>query len=257
MQKYNSYSERSKLALNPTGSRLLALMDEKKSNLALSADVTSSKELLSLAEKTGSEICLLKTHIDILEDFTSDLCRELLLLTQELNFLIFEDRKFADIGNTVKRQYQNGIYRISDWADIVNAHLVPGPGIIEGLKEVGLPKKRGLLLLAQMSSEGTLAKGSYTKHAVQWAEENTDFVVGFICREKISDMPELIHCTPGVHLSSKKDSLKQQYLTPAYVIQEKESDLIIVGRGIYESTNPKQAAAVYREEGYNAYLSRL
>jgi orotidine-5'-phosphate decarboxylase len=49
---------------------------------------------------------------------------------------MFFCRKFADIGNTVKHQYEGGVYQISSWADIVNCHPVPGEGVIQGLKEV-------------------------------------------------------------------------------------------------------------------------
>ena len=40
-----------------------------------------------------------QTHIDIVEDFDQDLITCLQELSQEHNFLLFEDRKFADIGN--------------------------------------------------------------------------------------------------------------------------------------------------------------
>ncbi|MCC5831526.1 MAG: orotidine-5'-phosphate decarboxylase [Chlamydiales bacterium] len=252
-----SYSQRSAYSLNPAGQRLLKLMDEKQTNLSIAADVTSADELLHIAETLGPEICLLKTHIDILEDFTPELPHKLRTLAEKHNFLLFEDRKFADIGNTVKWQYRDGIYRISDWSDITNAHIVPGPGIIEGLKEVGLPKGRGLLLLAEMSPKGTLAKGAYTRQAVKWAREHADFVIGFICVHKLVDDPAFIHMTPGVRLSPGGDPLGQQYLTPQKVIQENQSDLIIVGRGIYRAENPLLEARKYRRAGWESYRQLL
>lgn len=249
-----TYMDRSRLCSNPTAIQLFKTIEEKQSNLAVALDTTSSKQLLQLANLLGPYICVLKTHIDILSDFSSEVVEQLAELARKHQFLIFEDRKFADIGNTVKQQYQDGIYKIASWSHVTNAHIVPGPGIIEGLKEAGLPLGRGLLLLAQMSSKGSLAVGSYTEAAVNMAKMHSDFVIGFIAQQKLLDDPRFIHMTPGVNLSKAGDSLGQNYQTPEIVIGKNRSDVIIVGRGITEAQDPVKEALVYQKAGWGAYM---
>ena len=257
MKNPSSYAHRATLTTNPTAKRLFMLMEEKKTNLAVAADVTKKKDLLRLADTLGPHICVFKTHIDIIDDFDDSLITELQSIAEKHQFLIFEDRKFADIGKTVQQQYQNGIYKISHWAHITNTHTVPGPGIIQGLREIGLPKGRGLLLLAEMSSVGSLTTEAYSKATLSMAEAHQDFVIGFITQKKISNIPAFIHMTPGVNLAKKGDNLGQQYNTPEEVIGVRECDIIIVGRGIVESTEPEKEALIYRNIGWNAYAKRI
>ncbi|NXP48241.1 UMPS synthase, partial [Heliornis fulica] len=253
-----SFGARAKLpGVHPVAARLLTLMERKQTNLCLSADVTSSKELLQLAASLGPSICILKTHIDILDDFTQDVVKELRALADQHDFLIFEDRKFADIGNTVKHQYEGGVFKIACWSDIVNAHVVPGSGVVKGLREVGLPLQRGCLLIAEMSSQGSLATGEYTKAAVQMAEGNSDFVFGFISGSRVSNKQEFLHLTPGVQLQAEGDNLGQKYRSPKEVISEKGSDIIIVGRGILSASDRLQEAEKYRKAAWESYVSRL
>lgn len=72
-------------------------------------------------------------------------------------------RKFGDIGNTVRLQYQQERYHLTEgWAELVTCHALPGPGCVEGLRGVS-PAGSGCVLVAEMSSEGTLASGDYTQ----------------------------------------------------------------------------------------------
>eukprot|EP00842_Homolaphlyctis_polyrhiza_P005457 jgi/Hompol1/5912/HPOL_002689-RA len=253
-----SYSERAANHKNAAAAELLALMDAKKTNLSVAADVSTKAELLHLADILGPYICVFKTHIDIIADFDADLVSQLQSLATKHNFLIFEDRKFADIGNTVRMQYEAGIYRIASWAHITNAHPIPGEGIIHGLAQVGLPLGRGLLLLAEMSSKGTLATGAYSQTAYEMATRNRDFVMGFIGQHRTRDPEDdFVYMTPGVGLVAKSDALGQQYRTPEQVVLESGCDVVIVGRGIYGAGDAVENAKIYREAGWNAYLKRI
>ncbi|CAO3672530.1 unnamed protein product [Rhizopus stolonifer] len=260
MNTYKSYSERAKQHSNACARTLLELMERKQTNLSVAVDVTTKKELISIADAIGPYICILKTHIDIVEDFDADLIQQLQELSKKHDFLFFEDRKFADIGNTVKHQYANGVYKIASWSHITNAHTVPGEGIIKGLAEVGLPLGRGLLLLAEMSSKGALTKGSYTTDSVEMARRNKDFVFGFIAQNKMNqhDDEDFLVMSPGVGLDVKGDGLGQQYRTPRQVILESGADVIIVGRGVYGQPDKLvEQAQRYRQAGWDAYLERL
>lgn len=259
-----TYGERAELVKNPVGRKLLELMETKKTNLAVAADVTSKRELLELADSIGPEICMLKTHADIIGDWDEATGPALAALAQKHQFIVFEDRKFADIGNTVLNQVSGGVHRISGWADVINAHSVPGPGVISGLEAASKAvdaesgtRALGLLLLAEMSSEGNLAKAlpGYTTKTVEMAEAASDFVFGFISMGKIAG-DEFMYLTPGVKMVTGSDGLGQQYATPDNVIGAKGSDIIIVGRGIYRAEKPAAEAKLYRVAGWRAYEKR-
>jgi uridine monophosphate synthetase len=247
-----SLENRNDLAAHPVAKKLLKLMAEKRTNLSLACDVATQKELLHFADLLGPYICVLKTHIDILEDFTPEVTAQLQKLAKKHGFLLFEDRKFADIGESVSLQYAKGIYRIAEWADLTNAHIVPGPGVIEGLRKSGAPLQRGLLLIAEMSSEGTLAKGEYGEKARELGEAHSDFVCGFITQRRLSSVAGMIHFTPGVNLQKGKDALGQRYRTVEEALVEQGNDIIIVGRDILRAADPVSIAALYREKAWNA-----
>ena len=245
-----TYGERVAIAAHPLTKKILLCMEEKQTNVGIAADLTHAEALFNLIHQVGPHICILKTHIDILQDFSPEVTRELQRLAAQYQFLIFEDRKFADIGQIVQHQYEGGMYRISDWADIINAHVLPGPGVIQGLKGVGLSKNRGLLLIAQMSSAGNFLTEDYTKQTLALAQKHADFVIGFISQKKITKDPTFLHMTPGVQLQNKQDTLGQQYITPEQAFVENQTDIILVGRGICQAENPKAKAIEYQTCGW-------
>ncbi|ETN37384.1 orotidine 5'-phosphate decarboxylase [Cyphellophora europaea CBS 101466] len=261
-----SFAQRAKAHPNVLAKRLFEIAERKQTNIVLSADLTTTGELLKIADDLGPHIAVLKTHIDIVADFSSKTTEGLSRIAQKHDFLIFEDRKFIDIGNTVQKQYSGGALRIHEWAHIVNASVLPGPGVIQALDETILKEKvtdRAILILAEMTSKGSLAVGDYTRASVDIARQYAGSVVGFVCTKSLADIApataadeDFIIFTTGVNMANKGDALGQQYQTPITAMAG-GSDFLIAGRGIYANRDPIAAAQEYRQAGWDAYISRI
>lgn len=229
---------------HPLAKKIIELSVRKKTNLCLSLDVTKTADFIRIVEQLGPYIVMLKTHIDILDDFMPDLIQKIKNLAQKHEFVLFEDRKFADIGNTAKLQYAHGIYHIASWADLVTVHALPGEGMIEALKEAGQPLNRGCFMLVQMSSKGNLLNANYQETAISMSQKHADFVAGFITQERFPNTEGFLYCTPGINLVAKGDKTGQQYKTPEEAMRQ-GSDILIVGRGLYQADDPITEAKKY------------
>lgn len=239
---------------HPVAQKLANIMQEKQTNLAVAADIRTKKELLNLIDAIGHEICILKTHIDIIDDFDADLIVQLKQKAKQYNFLICEDRKFADIGSTVQAQYTGGVYKIADWADIIIAHAIAGPAIIKALSDC--KKDCAILLLAELSCKDNLIDETYTRNVMQWVQEYDDSIIGIIAQNAQLAHPHQFKCTPGVNLQQAGDNLGQQYRTPEFVVGTLKTDIIIVGRGIYKAEDQQKAARAYRNAAWNTLENR-
>ncbi|WP_353151112.1 orotidine-5'-phosphate decarboxylase [Chryseobacterium sp.] len=244
-----SYEQKLQNAEHSVSKKLLEVALAKKSNLIASADVTTTQELLALAEKVGPHIVALKTHIDIISDFQYE---KTILPLKEIaakhQFLLMEDRKFADIGNTQELQFTSGVFKITDWADFVTSQVIGGFESLDCFKNVGV------VAIVGMSSKGTLTTASYREEALKVALSHPN-VIGGVSQNKIPE--DLLLFTPGVNLADSGDGKGQQYNTPEHVFTTLHTDFIIVGRGIYKSDDPEASAVTYKNEGWNAYIKSL
>ena len=139
----------------------------------------------------------------------------------------------------------------------------------EPLSRLGHPPiARGLLLFAQMSSEGNFMDKEYTKHCIEAARDHDGFVVGYIAQRdlNLSKDDNFVTMTPGVKLPPpgedsrsklKGDGLGQQYRTPQTVIGDDGCDIAIVGRGILGAKDRAKEAERYRAEAWKAYELRI
>jgi orotidine 5'-phosphate decarboxylase subfamily 1 len=237
---------------------------EKQSLVCLAADRNTMSGLFELLEQVGPYIAALKTHVDLIDDWSAKEWSKFCAAAEQNNLLIFEDRKFADIGK-ISRSQMAGIYDIRSWSNIVTAHLISGPDIVDGLQagwsDVG--RDGGVLLLAQMSSRGNLLTENYCDSVVAKGVAS-EGVLGFIGNgsrpEELQKLRAMVGeskmiWTPGVNLVVGDGEMGQRYGGPKEAVIA-GSDCIIVGSGIHRADNPAAMAKQYAEASWKALLER-
>ncbi|CAI5451046.1 unnamed protein product [Caenorhabditis angaria] len=253
-----SLKDKENLTESPLNKKILSIMRKKKSNLCLAIDYTTSEQVLQLAERAGPFVIAIKVHADAITDFNEDFTQKLTTLANDMDFVIFEDRKFADTGNTTQLQLR-GIQKIASWADVVTAHAIQGNDSISGVfrEFIADPAYRlsGVLLIAQLSTKGSLtALNGYTEEVAQIANENRDVISGFIAQTRVSNFSDLLNWTPGVNLDVKSDSAGQQWRGVDEAIDIQQNDIVIVGRGVTSSNEPVQQLKRYRQTAWDALV---
>ena len=98
MEAQTVWGSRWENCANPLAHRIMEVATKKKSLVCLAADMESISDLIELITEVGPYIAALKTHVDMVKDFNRDDWKKLTELAASLDLLLFEDRKFADIG---------------------------------------------------------------------------------------------------------------------------------------------------------------
>ena len=264
MEPATVWGERWRAMNTPIARRYMSAAARSNSLVCLAADKTRMSDLVDLVQSVGPSLAALKTHVDVVEDWTEEGWKQVRAAADEMDVLLFEDRKFADIGGITQKQ-MHGMYSIAEWADLVTAHLISGPDIVDGCMAAWSDAGRsgGVLLLAQMSSRGNLLAGAYSDAVVAHGR-NHDGVMGFIGNgsrpEELRDLRNRVGqgrmiWTPGVNLAVGDGLMGQRYGHPRDAVLA-GSDAIIVGSGIHKAEDPVAAAKAYAEASWNALLER-
>lgn len=243
--------------------QLSSIIKKKQTNICLSLDETNWTKFFSILDKVKDKICLLKIHLDLMEDFDQNVINKLIIMSKAFNFMIWEDRKLCDIGNTNKlivdkllsykyKQSEDNKLEIfkyvpnikfNDLIDLNKKSLIDfisinPTGGMESLKP--LFGKIGIFVLAEMSCFGNIINTQNCMEILNMTNNNNKHISGVINQtiDKEVIHPNLLSLTPGVNLSQNKDGSGQKY-RGLDKLQHKP-DILVVGRYIYKAENPRE-----------------
>jgi orotidine 5'-phosphate decarboxylase subfamily 1 len=237
----------------------------KKSNIIFACDEYDADKIFNTITEISQYICGIKIHSDLIACATSvnknnnnngllDLLIKIRSVYPEL--IVIDDRKLADIGKVSIEQAKMLTNELG--IDALTCHALIGHNIYMHCDN--------LLMLAEMSCEGTLINADYVHRALdpiinRW--NIFDNVSGVICQnigvKYLRDnkcINDIITMSPGVNISTSIDTINQRYTTyldNPMKTRELLGQFWIVGRGIYESCDRTASAKQYAELGWDHF----
>ena len=203
--------------------KLKNYITKKKSNLCFSADIDNPYKVIEIVKQIGNYIVICKIHFDIYkftQKYTSEhFIHDLTRLSNDLKFMIMEDRKFFDISYIVEKQFS--FYK--NWVDLVTVHGLVNDDVIKKIDA-------GILLVVNMSNNNY----DITNNCLELCNNN-DNIVGFITQKNIN-YKNLLNFTPGISFEDKTID-DQKYRNINNISNNDMPDIIIIGRAIYDSDN--------------------
>jgi len=203
--------------------KLRNYITKKKTNLCFSADIDNPYKVIEIVKQIGNYIVICKIHFDIYkftQKYTSEhFIHDLTRLSNDLKFMIMEDRKFFDISYIVEKQFS--FYK--NWVDLVTVHGLVNDDVIKKIDA-------GILLVVNMSNNNY----DITNNCLELCNNN-DNIVGFITQKNIN-YKNLLNFTPGISFEDKTID-DQKYRNINNISNNDMPDIIIIGRAIYDSDN--------------------
>jgi len=219
---------------NKWTNKLNNVISTKNTNICLSLDVPNWTKFFDILEKVKHKICILKIHLDIMEHVDNETFNNniniLLRISKVNKFMIWEDRKFCDIGSTNKMQLDKLIeYGI----DFVSVNPSGGFKSVEPFFD-----KIGIFILAEMSCKDNFMNDTYTYNCLKLVNNYYDKISGVInqniCKKLIHE--DVLSITPGVSITNSGDNMGQQHRSIENL--KHHPDILVIGRAIYNSENP-------------------
>lgn len=214
-----------------------------------------SKLIVSLDLESKEEIDRIVETLDFIEYFKVGAIpyliygNELIEKLKKKKKKVFLDLKFFDIPNTVKKGVKSACLK---GIDMLTIHIMGGEEMVksavEGRNETGRKTKiLGITILTSIKEKNMVFPSSIKDMVLNLAEKGYKWGVdGIVCSGE--ELPylrkilpeEFIMVVPGIRIEKMEDDQKR-VITPEMAAKN-GADFIVVGRPIYESENPVEAA---------------